>query len=225
VTETERQTVQVDIISDVMCPWCYVGKRRFEKAVAACPDLSFDVRWRPFQLDSTLPEEGIDRRAYLEGKFGSKDRAREIYETIKAAGEGEDLAFRFDRIKLSVNTLKAHALIRWAVSVGAQDAVVERLFELYFMEGGNLADHDALVETARAAGMDADLVADLLDKRADLDKVAEEVALAGQMGVTGVPCFIINNRYAVMGAQSPEILAETFHKAAEEAPYQEGASG
>jgi len=209
------QPLQVDVVSDVMCPWCYIGKRRLEKAVEMA-DVALDLRWRPFQLDPTLPAEGKPREAYLAEKFGSPERAGELYANIKAAGEAEDIPFAFDRIQVSPNTLDAHRLIRWAANAGpdVQGRAVEALFRAYFVEGRNIGDPSVLTAVAEGAGMDAALVAELLVGDADRDLVRQEVELAQQMGVTGVPTFIIANRYAVIGAQAPRQLAQAFQLAA-----------
>lgn len=213
------KTVSVDVVSDVMCPWCYIGKRRLEQAMDALGDsVAVDVRWRPFQLDPTLPKEGKDRREYLEQKFGGPERAKEIYGRIEDAGRAEDLDFKFSAIKLSSNTLDAHRVIRWAASESeaVQDQLVEHLFKFYFMEGGNLGDHEALVDIATKAGMDGSVVAALLPTDKDREAVEKEIAMAQQMGVTGVPCFIIDNKYAVMGAQEASHIAEAIKQAASE---------
>lgn len=210
--------VGIDIVSDVMCPWCFIGKKRFEKALEAVgATVEVEVRWRPFQLDPTLPPEGKDRDAYLSEKFGGIERARELYANVEAAGAQEGIPFRFDAIAVSPNTLDAHRLIRWSqtAGTGVQERVVERLFELYFLEGGNIGDRAVLVGVAREAGMDAALVEGLLASDADRDAVTQEIALARQMGVSGVPCFILNNKYAIVGAQSPEAIADAILQVAE----------
>lgn len=200
-------TVQIDIVSDVMCPWCLIGKRRFEKALALRPDVDVDVRWRPFQLDPTLPEEGMDRREYLARKFGGDERADQIYQNVRDAGAQEGIPFAFEKIEYSSNTLNAHRVIRWAATAGCQDEVVERLFNMYFIEGRNLGDREVLKEAAVDAGMDEELVTRLLATDADRDMVENEIELARKIGVTGVPCFIVDNKYVIMGAEQPETIA------------------
>lgn len=202
--------IHIDIISDVMCPWCFIGKKRFEKALAALdPAIAVTIQWRPFQLDPTLPPEGKDRDTYLAEKFGGLERAKALYRNIEEAGAMEGIPFRFDAIRVSPNTLDAHRLIRWAQNAGegVQARVVDRLFELYFLEGANIADHGVLLGVARECGMDASIVETLLASDADREAVEQEIALAQSMGVSGVPCFIIDNKYAVMGAQDPETIA------------------
>jgi len=206
----------LDVVSDVMCPWCYIGKRRMEKALELTPDLNVEIRWRPFQLDPTLPAEGKDRATYLNEKFGGEARAKEIYQTVEDAGSEEGIPFAFDRITKSPNTIDSHRLIRWAAGQDCQDAMVERLFELYFLEGADLTSVDTLVDAARDAGLDPDLTRELLENDSDRKEVEEEIAVAQRIGVTGVPCFIIDNKYAVMGAQDANALVNAFRQAVAE---------
>jgi predicted DsbA family dithiol-disulfide isomerase len=217
VSETAPSPLTVDIVSDVMCPWCYIGKRRFEKARALKPDMRVDVRWRPFQLDPTIPPGGIDRKQYLHNKFGGTERAQQIYASVSQAGAMEDIPFAFDKIRVSPNTLDAHRLIRWAVTPGLQDAIVERLFSLYFIEGRDVGAHDVLLAAAEEVGLDRAIIAELIGTDADADLVRQEVALAQQLGISGVPCFIVNNRYAVMGAEQPEVIVTALERAAQDA--------
>lgn len=209
--------VQVDIVSDVMCPWCYIGKRRLEQALDKVSDIEVETQWRPYQLDATLPPEGRDRKEYLENKFGGPERAKQIYSSIEQAGAGEGLDFKFHDIAVSPNTIDAHRVIRWAASEGTevQDKLVERLFKMFFMEGAHIGKHSVLVEAAKDAGMDTSIVESLLATDKDRDAVEQEIALAQKMGVTGVPCFIIDNKYAVMGAQDAEHIAQAIKQAAE----------
>ena len=208
-----ESTVSVDIISDVMCPWCYIGKRRFEKALKLRPDIKVDVRWRPYQLDETIPKEGVDRQEYLSRKFGGTDRAKQIYQAVSDAGDQEEIPFEFDKIERSPNTVDAHRLIRWAVTPGLQDEMVERLFSLYFIEGGDLTNQDVLVKAAEDVGLDTALISELIETDADADLVTKEVGLAREMGVSGVPCFIVANKYAVMGAEQPEVIVRALEMA------------
>jgi predicted DsbA family dithiol-disulfide isomerase len=215
---TAPQTlVDVDIISDVMCPWCFIGKRRFEEALALLPStVAVTVHWRPFQLDPSLPASGKDRKTYLENKFGSAARAAELYQNVSNAGTAVGIDFKFDAIAVSPNTLDAHRLIRWAQSAGhgMQDDIVEALFQAYFIDGRNIGDIEILIDIASSHGMDAKLVRELMESDADRDEVSREVAVAGQMGVTGVPCFVVENRYAVMGAQDPAVIANALTEVA-----------
>jgi predicted DsbA family dithiol-disulfide isomerase len=207
------ESLTIDIVSDVVCPWCYIGKRNLEAALATLPTSEVEIRWRPYQLDPTIPPEGIARRAYLERKFGA--RVDEIYTRVAAAGRDAGLDFAFDRIERSPNTLDAHRLIRWAQSAGKQNEVVERLFRSFFIDGRDIGEHAILIETAGEAGMDPDLVARLLEGEADKESVREEIATAQRLGVTGVPFFIFAGRFGLPGAQPAEVLAGAIKKAAE----------
>lgn len=212
---TERKTIEVDVISDVMCPWCYIGKTNLDKAIAEADDIDVIVRWRPYQLDATLPKEGLDRATYLNNKFGGEERAQEIYSRIREAGKSLGIDFNFDAMKVSPNTLDAHRVILWAggQSPQIQDKLVERLFEVFFLEGGNIGDDAVLADAAKKAGMDPKIVDALLKGENDRERVSSEIEHAREMGVTGVPCFIIDNKFAVMGAQPPDQLVGAFRHA------------
>ena len=203
----------IDVVSDVMCPWCYIGKRRLETALSMRPDLPVDVRWRAYKLDPTIPDGGVDRVEYLEKKFGEK--ATTIYAQIEQAGRDAGIDFRFTDILRSPNTTNAHRLIRWSYGQNAQDSVVEGLFRSFFTEGGDVEDIDTLGAIAEDAGMDGKLVRELLETDADKDSIDAEIEQAKQIGVQGVPCFIFGARLAVMGAQAPEILADAMDKTLE----------
>ena len=209
-------SVTVDVVSDVMCPWCLVGKRRLEKALALADDIEVEVRWRPYLLDPTIPKEGRDRRTYLEAKFGGPERAREIYRAIEEAGRTEGIDFAFDRIERSPSTVDAHRLIRWAGSLDGevQDRLVEALFRAFFLEGRNIGDHSVLVDIATNVGMDGNIVTDLLASDSERAVVQAEIQQARRIGITGVPCFIFDGREAVMGAEAPEVLAAAIRSAA-----------
>ncbi len=206
--------MQIDIISDTICPWCYVGKRRLDRALALRPTLDFDVHWRAFLLDPAVPPEGIDRAEYFAARFG--DSAPPTLDTVIEAGELEGIRFAFNKIARVPNTLDSHRLIRWSAGAGArvQDAVVNLLFRRYFEEAADIGDCDILVGIAEAAGMDAAQVAALLASDEDMEAVQEEDALARAMGVGGVPCFLINQKYALMGAQDPDRFLTVFDQIA-----------
>ena len=212
--------IAIEVISDVVCPWCYVGKRRLEAALADAP-MAPTVRWRPFQLDPTIPPEGKPRRDYLMAKFGSEARIRELHESLAAAGATEGIAFAFERIDVSPNTLDAHRLIRWAGDAGMQEGVVEALFRAYFLDGRNIGDQAVLAEIGAAHGLDdRDAIAARLASGEDRGSVSAEVAGAQRMGVSGVPTFILGGRYALVGAQPAGILLQAFRTAAAEAGRQ-----
>jgi len=224
---TQLEPLTIDIVSDVMCPWCYIGKRRMEAALASLDgEVPLDIRWRPYQLDPTLPKEGKDRRQYLDEKFGGPDGANRAYQTIRDAGAEEKIAFDFDAIEVSANTLDAHRLIRWAGSQGTQtqDNMVEILFRAYFVEGKNIGDDDVLVDAATQAGLDPDVVRRLLDDGADREAVETEIDVSRQMGVTGVPCFILAGKYAVVGAQSADTIAQAIREIAAQKDMPESSS-
>jgi len=216
MTIDPTDVIEIDVISDVMCPWCYIGKRRLEKALAMVPNIPVDVRWRPFQLDHTIPDSGMDRKEYLRKKFGSDEQVAKVYGPVRAAGKDEDIPFEFDRITISPNTLNAHRIIRWAMADGVQNAVVERLFQLYFVEGANLTDKTVLADAAVEAGLERAVVERLLESDADLAETRAEISQAQQMGVTSVPAFIIGGRYAVMGARDPEAIVQAITEVVKE---------
>lgn len=202
--------MHIDVVSDTICPWCFIGKRRLERALAMRPSIVPDIAWRPFQLNPDMPPEGMDRDAYLRLKFGGSDRARAVYEPVRAAGDGEGIPFAFDRIVKTPNTLASHRLIRWSGTAGKQGDVVELLFRRYFLEGADLSAHETLVGVARDVGMDHEIVAELLAKGSDIELVSNEDRAARAMGVTGVPFFVFDGKYAVPGAQDPEVLVQVM---------------
>lgn len=205
--------MNVDIISDVVCPWCFVGKRRFERAVAARPELDVRVSWRAFQLNPDMPVDGMDRATYLATKFGSDERAAAIYADIIEAAKGEDIAFDFDRIPSTPNTIDAHRVIRLAAIHGVQDGVVEALFRGYFEDGVNIGDSGELAILAATGGLDGDVTRAHLASDDAIEEVRAEDLQARQMGINGVPCFIVDNRYAISGAQAPEVFDRIFDTA------------
>jgi predicted DsbA family dithiol-disulfide isomerase len=207
-----QPALTIDVVSDVVCPWCYLGKRRLERALATMPERAVTVRWRAFRLDPTIPPEGITRETYLTRKFGSVEAAADMYRRLTGIGSEEGIAYRFDRITRSPNTVDAHRLVRWAAAEGRQDAMVERLFAAYFTDGLDVGDDDVLARLAGKAGLDGDIAARLAGQE-DRDAVTAEVEDAYRIGVSGVPCFILDQRYAVMGAQPAEVLADAIGQA------------
>ncbi len=205
----------IDIVSDVICPWCYIGKRRLERALVLAPQPEIQVTWRPFQLNPDMPPEGMDRGAYLTAKFGAA-KGGSMYDRVRAAGAEDGIAFAFDRIKRTPNTIKPHRLIRWAGNAGLQDAVVEALFQAYFLAGEDLSDDATLIRIAHGAGCDADAVASYLASDADAEQIRSEDAFARHAGINGVPCFIIDHKFAISGAQPPEAFIEIFDLAKRE---------
>jgi predicted DsbA family dithiol-disulfide isomerase len=207
------QTLTIDVVSDVVCPWCYLGKRRLALALAETDGERIAVRWRPYQLDPSIPAGGLDRRAYLKNKFRDDKRLVVVHARLTALGAEVGIAYRFEAISRAPNTLDAHRLIRWASVADAQDKVVERLFQLYFEEGRDIGERALLVEVARQCGMDGDVVAKLLADGHDVEAVQAEIAQAQSIGVTGVPFFIFASRLGVPGAQSVDVLAKAIAQA------------
>jgi predicted DsbA family dithiol-disulfide isomerase len=201
----------IDVVSDVVCPWCYVGKHRLEKALATMAERNFAIFWRPFQLDPTIPKEGMPRQVYLERKFG-RERLSDLHKPLIEIGKAEGIPFAFDKITRSPNTLDAHRLLRWAHEAGKQNEMADRLFALYFTEGADIGSRDVLIKAAADVGLDAALVTQLLGTEADLDPVIAEINAAQKMGISGVPTFIFAGRFALSGAQP----AETIRKAIEQ---------
>lgn len=210
-------TMKIDIISDTVCPWCYIGKRKLEKALSHRPDLDVEITWHPFQLHPDMPKEGADRKEFIAKKFGSEEKARQLYKNVQDAGSLVDLPFEFGKVKRSPNTLKSHRLIKWAETAGKQDAVVEVLFRRFFMDGEDLGDNQVLIDAAEEAGMDIAIVTDLLNSDADEEAVQGEDEHARQMGISGVPFFIIDNKYALSGAQDPAAFLQVFEQIETEA--------
>lgn len=213
--------LNIDIVSDVVCPWCYIGKRHVEQAISKWqekhPNAAVNVRWHPFQLNPDLPLEGTDRKGYLEAKFGGPQRAKEIYARVSAAGRNAGLELNFDGILKQPNTLAAHALIAYAQAAndGAHaDAVAERLFKAYFVDGKFIGDVEVLAAIAADCGLDADAARAILTERATLDQIAAQDANVRQQGITGVPFFIFNQKVALSGAQPPDVLLDAMEKSA-----------
>ena len=197
--------VKLDIISDPICPWCYIGKTLLDQALAERPDHPFEIEWHPFQLNPDMPEEGMDRRAYLEGKFGGKEGAVQAYLPVVERAEQAGLKIDFEGITRTPNTLDAHRLIHWAGIEGRQMPVAMALFRAYFEEGRDIGAPDVLADIADSAGMDAAVVLKLLQSTADAGDIRKRDAAFREMGVTGVPCFIVAGKHAVPGCQPPEL--------------------
>jgi predicted DsbA family dithiol-disulfide isomerase len=202
----------IDVISDVICPWCFIGKRRLEKALAGH---AATIRWHPFQLNPDMPREGIERKAYRIRKFGSWERSQEVDAQVSAAGRGEGIAFNFDRQARTPNTLDAHRVIWLAGERGVQDAVAEALFLAYFTDGRDLSDRNTLAEVATGAGLNRSEVDELLVGDTGLDVVRAGEERARHLGVSGVPFFIVNGKVALSGAQPPELFRQAFEQAGE----------
>ncbi|POO57641.1 DsbA family oxidoreductase [Agrobacterium rosae] len=203
------QRIVIDVVSDMVCPWCYLGKARLDLALAEILDeVSVDVNWRPYRLNPDYPPEGVDQKAELEKKLGGKEKVEQAHEMLTQLGKEVGIAFDFDAIKIGPNTLDAHRLSLWAHAEGRefQDKVTTALFKANFEEGRNIGDHEVLADIAEQAGMNREVVTRLLASDADKDTIVAEIDAAQQMGVAGVPFFILDQKYAVSGAQSKEVL-------------------
>ena len=209
--------MQIDIVSDTVCPWCFIGKRKLERAIAMRPEIEFDIRWRAYRLDPNVPREGVDRRAYMKAKFGDSPRTSAMSQALKEAGQGESIAFAFDRIEKRPDTTDSHRLIRWAATTGNQNEVVERLFKAYFEEGRDIGDASVLLAVADESGLDTGLVSELLASDSDRALIEREDALAHEMGISGVPTFIFSNKYLISGAYDPDKIVRVIDKMQAEA--------
>lgn len=205
--------MQLDIISDPVCPWCYVGKKRMEIAIAARPEMQIDLAYRVFQLNPDMPREGMDRKEHLRRKFGESNAPRGMMDALVDAGRELGIEFNFSRIGRTPNTLDSHRLIRWARSAGRQPEVVETIFRRYFTDGADIGDHAVLLDIARETGLDTDIIAGLLARDADLELIREEDATARRIGIQGVPSYVIANKYLLVGAQEPELLLKALDTA------------
>ena len=202
--------VKLDIISDPICPWCYIGKANLDRALASHPDHPFAIEWHPFQLNPDMPEGGMDRRTYLETKFGGQQAAVQAYTPVVENAQKAGLEIDFEAMEKTPNTLNAHRLIHWAGLEGRQTPVVSALFRAYFKEGRDIGDSDVLVEIGESMEMDAAMIRKLLSTDADADDIRARDANARERGVTGVPTFILANQHVLPGAQPPELWAQVL---------------
>jgi len=203
-------TVKLDIISDPICPWCYIGKAHLDRALAAHPDHPFEIEWHPFQLNPEMPAQGMDRRAYLEGKFGGKEGAVKAYAPVVEQAEQAGLKINFEGMQRTPNTLNAHRLIHWAGIEGRQTAAVSALFKAYFVEARDIGDAEVLTDIADSIDMNASVVSRLLATQEDMQDIRDRDAHSRKMGISSVPTFIIGGRHAVPGAQPPELWAKVI---------------
>ena len=213
----KTQPVRIDVVSDVVCPWCFIGKHRLEKALALRPGVAVEVHWRPFFLNDWIPREGISREEYLTKKFGSPERYKGIAQRVTAAAAEEGLVYASDKVKRQPNTLDCHRLIRWAERIGKAAEMKQKLMDLYFTQGADLTDRDTLVRAAASVGLDADKVRHALASDQDVAEIEQEAQSAKEAGIEGVPCFIFGGKFAVSGAQSPEYLADAIDRTAQAA--------
>jgi predicted DsbA family dithiol-disulfide isomerase len=206
--------VTLDIISDPICPWCYIGKSNLDTAIQRAGVQPFDISWRPFQLNPDMPAEGMDRRAYLEGKFG-KERAVSFYKQIEDAALEAGLDVRFELIERTPNTFDSHRLIRWSRSTGQQSALVHQLFISYFCKGEDISDRDLLLDAAVSIGMERELVAGLFERDSDRELLENEETAAREIGINGVPTFIVANKHVITGAQPADLWDKVLEELAE----------
>ncbi len=209
-----NQPVRIDVISDVVCPWCFIGKHRLEAALKLKPDIAVEVHWRPYFLNDWIPREGIAREDYLTKKFGSVERYGPIAKRVGAAAAAEGLVYASDKMKRQPNTLDCHRLIHWADAAGKTAEMKQKLMDLYFTAGADLTDRETLVKAAASVGLDADKTRADLDSDKDVSTIEQEAQSAKEAGIEGVPCFIFGGKFAVSGAQSPEHLAEAIERMA-----------
>ncbi len=206
----------ITVVSDIVCPWCFIGKRRLEKAIALRPELPVAIQWHPYFLNDWVPREGMSRADYLTTKFGSVDRYRQMAGRISAAAAEEGLDYQLDKISRQPNTTDCHRLILWAGENGDAGRMKQHLMDLYFTEGADLTDREVLIGAAVACGLDSEAMRENLATDTDLNKVAQAADQAKRAGIDGVPCFIFGNVLAVSGAQAPEYLADAMDRAVAE---------
>lgn len=208
--------VKLVIFSDPICPWCYIGKARLDRALEARPNHPFEVEWHPFMLNPDMPQGGMERRAYLEAKFGGKEGAVKAYMPVSQEAEASGLEIHLDKIAVTPSTIDAHRLIHWAQLEGRQTAVVSRLFRAYFVEGRDIGSADVLCDIAEGVGMERDMVARLLASEADAGDIRARDADARHKGVNSVPTFVIANQHVVPGAQPPELWLQVIDEIADQ---------
>jgi predicted DsbA family dithiol-disulfide isomerase len=213
---SDQTPVRIDVVSDVVCPWCFIGKRRLEKALALKPGVPVEVHWHPYFLNDWVPPEGMSREDYLTTKFGSPERYSGIAQRVSAAASEEGLTYAVDKMKRQPNTTDCHRLIRWAGGIGKAAEMKQKLMDLYFSEGADLTNRAVLLQAATEVGLDADDVREALASDTDVEDVTREARSAKEAGIEGVPCFIFAGRYAVSGAQPPEYLATMIERVARE---------
>ena len=214
-------SVVIEMVSDLVCPWCWLGKRRIEAAIAMVPDVDVQLLFRPYELDPTIPAGGVDYKEYMRKAFSSpeaKERSGAMRQALIDYGEAEDIPYRFDEISWRPNSLDAHRLVHWAQGQQKGAAAKEALFRAFFHDGRDIGDHGVLVDIARQIDLDPTIVADLLATDADVVTVRAEEKFFREVGITGVPTYIANRQFAAQGAETPEKLARFIRHAAEHPP-------
>ena len=212
-----KPKIKIDVVSDVVCPWCYIGKRRLEKAVAELSSqYDFDIEYHPFELNPTTPESGFNQKEYLTKKFGGEDRYAELTNRVAGVAAEEGLIFDFSKQPVSPNTRKAHSLIQFARGEGKQLAVKEAFMKAYFIDGIDLSKKENVVDVAVQAGLVNEKVETVLaDENAPIQVALAEQELS-KLGISSVPFYIINNKYGISGAQSPDTFIKAFHEIGQE---------
>ena len=208
--------LQIDVVSDVVCPWCYIGKHRIESALALVPDVPVKLNFRPFFLNPWVPREGISREAYLTQKFSSVEAYKGIAGRVVAAAGEEGLVYKPELVARQPNTTDCHRLILWAEAIGKAPEMKQRLMELYFRDGGDLTDVNVLVQAAADVGLDADDVRKRLATDEDVARVSADAQEAAEKGISGVPTYVFAQKYAVSGAQDPNLLARAIRQVSAE---------
>ena len=216
MTDTQKPVapLTIDVVSDVVCPWCFIGKRRLEKALALKPNIPVEVRFHPYFLNPWVPREGMGRDEYLTTKFGSPEKYKGIAGRVAQAAASEGLTYAVDKMQRQPNTLDAHRLILWAEQIGRSAQMKQRLMDLYFTEGADLSDQEVLIAAAAEVGLDPEKTRALLNSDADVERVENAANSAKDAGIDGVPTFILGGVAAVSGAQSPEVLANAIEQVA-----------
>lgn len=213
----QKARLSIEIVHDLVCPWCFLGVRRLMRTLRRRPDLLFDLTWRPFLLNPDMPRAGMSRGDYVIRKFGGEDRARRLYTSIAEIGRAEGVLFRFDRIHRTPSSVDAHRLVRYAARFGRADALVEALFSAHFTDGDDIGDAATLSALAQSCGLDGIEVRRFLGSEAEVDSVHADNLRAHRLGINGVPCFVISGRHAIAGAQEPEVIERLLDVAAVEA--------
>jgi predicted DsbA family dithiol-disulfide isomerase len=201
-----KARLYIEIVHDLVCPWCYLGVRRLLRTLRRRPDLAFELVWRPFLLNPDMPRLGMTRPEYVVRKFGGEDRAQRLYATISETGRNEGLEFRFDRIRRTPSSIDAHRLVRHAAGYGRADSLVEALFAAHFTDGLDIGNHGVLISVATACGMDPLAVRRFLASDAETEGVHADNLRAHRLGINGVPCFVVDGMHAIAGAQEPEVI-------------------
>lgn len=207
--------MQIDVIFDTVCPWCFIGKRRLDAALAQRPGIEAEINWHPFMLNPDMPPEGMDRRDYVKVKFGGESRSRRVHHAIGEAGKTVGISFAFERIGRTPNTVDSHRLVRFAAETGRAGAAIEALYYAYFLNGQDIGNRSVLFAVGDRLGLDGEALRDYLYSDRDVDDVNEQNARAHRLGISGVPSFVIDGEYSISGAQEPNIFLKLFDVAEE----------